>query len=58
MRPLGATFSGEAEHAVRSRDEMLAIVAHDLRNPMHAIMAAASMLAPQAPDERHQRRTR
>ena len=57
MRPLGATFSGEAEHAVRSRDEMLAIVAHDLRNPMHAIMAAAAMLALQA-DERHQRWTR
>lgn len=30
-----------AEQAIRSRDELLAIVAHDLRNPIQVIMGAA-----------------
>ncbi len=54
-RPLAQAIP-ESERAVRSREEMLTIVAHDLRNPMHAIMAAASMLALQAPDEPQRRR--
>src|SRR5690606_22890239 len=33
-----------AEHATRMRDEVLAIVAHDLRNPLHTIQLAASSL--------------
>jgi PAS domain S-box-containing protein len=55
-RPLAEVTLPDAERALRTREEMLAIVAHDLRNPMHAIMAAASMLALQAPDDQHRRR--
>lgn len=55
-RPLAETMAPEAAHALRSREDALAVVAHDLRNPVHAIMAAASMLALQAPDDAQQRR--
>lgn len=34
----------EAEIAVRTRDEVLAIVSHDLRNPMNTIRMAAGLL--------------
>ena len=34
----------EAEHAIKARDDILAIVAHDLRNPMQTIMTAATMI--------------
>lgn len=34
----------EAERAVRARDETLAIVSHDLRNPLAAILANAGVL--------------
>jgi signal transduction histidine kinase len=33
-----------AEHAKRLRDEVLAIVAHDLRNPLHTILASSSAM--------------
>ena len=36
--------SGRIEDAVRQRDELLAIVSHDLRNPLGAIELAAQML--------------
>jgi PAS domain S-box-containing protein len=35
---------GEAERAIALRDEVLAIVAHDLRNPLHAILLGAELL--------------
>ena len=35
----------KAEHSTKERDELLAIVAHDLRNPMNTIMSAATMIA-------------
>jgi PAS domain S-box-containing protein len=44
-----------AERATKARDETLAIVAHDLRNPVHAIMAAAAMLGLEATDENSRR---
>jgi PAS domain S-box-containing protein len=34
----------EAERATRARDEVLAIMAHDLRNPMNTILSAAKMV--------------
>jgi len=34
----------ESQQAVRAREEVLAIVSHDLRNPLNAVMLAASML--------------
>jgi signal transduction histidine kinase/ActR/RegA family two-component response regulator len=38
------------ERAVRSRDEILGIVAHDLRNPLNVISAAANSLHHRLPD--------
>jgi len=34
----------ESQQAVRAREEVLAIVSHDLRNPLNAVTLAASML--------------
>ena len=34
----------DAERAARARDEVLAIVVHDLRNPMNTILTAATMI--------------
>lgn len=34
----------ESQQAVRAREEVLAIVSHDLRNPLHTVMLGASML--------------
>lgn len=52
---LERTARARAERATRARDQMLAIVAHDLRNPAQAIMAAASVLARQPLDENSRR---
>ncbi len=49
------TARADAERATKARDETLAIVAHDLRNPAHAIMAAAAMLGLQVTDEKTRR---
>ncbi len=37
----------EAQRAIRDRDEVLGIVAHDLRDPVHAVGMAAKMLLAQ-----------
>jgi len=43
---------GEAEEAVRYRDQMLRVVSHDLRNPLHTIGMVANLLsAPSIRDE-------
>ena len=34
----------DAERATRLREEVLAVVAHDLRNPLHAMLASAGLL--------------
>lgn len=39
---------GEAERATRARDDVLAIVAHDLRNPIHTITLCAEALLEQS----------
>ena len=38
------------QHAVRSRDEVLEVVAHDLRNPINVISIAANALLQRLPD--------
>lgn len=43
-----------AQAAIRARDEMLSIVAHDLRSPLAAAQVGASLLAGQVPEERRQ----
>jgi len=40
----------DLEEAVRSRDAVLSVVAHDLRNPLNIISLAAHGLLPQLPD--------
>lgn len=40
-----------AEQATRAREEVLAILAHDLRDPMQTIHAAATVLAHQVPEQ-------
>ena len=40
----------ELEDAVRNRDAVLSVVAHDLRNPLNIISLAANTLLPQLPD--------
>lgn len=39
-----ARLYGEARRAIRARDDMMGIVAHDLRNPLAGILMAASRL--------------
>ena len=41
----------EAEQAVRARDEVVAIVSHDLRNPLGTIIMAAGVLGLDVPEE-------
>jgi PAS domain S-box-containing protein len=46
----------EAEQATRARDDMLAVVAHDLRNPLHTVTMAVSLMLENTPVERVQER--
>jgi PAS domain S-box-containing protein len=39
------------ERAVRARDEVLGVVAHDLRNPLNTILAAARLIEAYVPEE-------
>jgi signal transduction histidine kinase len=48
----------QAQRAVRSRDEMLAIVSHDLRTPLSAIMMGAAVQLATAPATEDGRRMR
>jgi PAS domain S-box-containing protein len=45
----------EAERATKSRDEIMAVLAHDLRNPMQAIFGAAAMLTVTVEEEKRRR---
>ncbi|MGZ7031524.1 MAG: ATP-binding protein, partial [Thermoanaerobaculia bacterium] len=51
-----ATLYSESQQAVRAREEVLAIVSHDLRNPLSAITLSASLLqmSDLAQDDREQ----
>ena len=44
-----------AERATKLRDEVLAILAHDLRNPLQPVLGAAAMLAVTAEQDKRQR---
>jgi PAS domain S-box-containing protein len=44
-----ARLHRKVQEAVRARDEMLAVVSHDLRSPLGAILASASVLERSAP---------
>ena len=46
----------EARKAVRMREEVLAVVSHDLKSPLHAIQLAASLLLQQTSREPSSRR--
>lgn len=50
LRELAERRAEEACRAAAARDEVLAIVSHDLRNPLSAIVTAAALLG-QAPDD-------
>ena len=41
----------ESQQAVRAREEVLAIVSHDLRNPLNAIMLAVQLMEEDTPSE-------
>ena len=49
-----ARLFAEARHAIQVRDDVIGIVAHDLRNPLGSIMLQAGLLRP-VPDERSQK---
>jgi signal transduction histidine kinase len=48
-----ALLYAESQRANRSREELLAIVSHDLRNPLNSIVASAGMLQRAAPSPEH-----
>ena len=45
----------EAQRAIRARDEVLAVVSHDLKNPLEAVLLSAALLlrSPESPRVRH-----
>jgi PAS domain S-box-containing protein len=47
----------EAQRAIRIRDDVLAVVSHDLRNPVTAIQMTAAQLLTDAPPERQAERS-
>jgi signal transduction histidine kinase len=53
-----ARLYDQAQRAVRVRDDMLAIVTHDLRTPLSVILAAAAMQVASAADDDNGRRVR
>jgi PAS domain S-box-containing protein len=46
----------EAQQATRARDDVLAVVAHDLRNPLNTVTMAISLMLENTPPERVQER--
>lgn len=52
-----ALLYDQAQEAIRARDEVMAVVSHDLRNPLNVVAVAASMLERDtAPDDARRRR--
>lgn len=50
-----ARLYAEARRATRARDEMLAVVSHDLRGPLNSIVTASRLLEVPLPEERRTR---
>ena len=48
----------QARQAVRARDEVVAVVSHDLRNPLNAVLIASTVLSEHGDPERLQPRDR
>ena len=46
----------QAQEATRARDDVLAVVAHDLRNPLNTVSMAVSLMLESTPPERVQER--
>src|SRR5437667_6095913 len=46
----------EAQQATRARDDVLAVVAHDLRNPLNTVSLAVTLMLESTPPERVQER--
>lgn len=46
----------EAQQATRARDDVLAVVAHDLRNPLNTVSMAVALMLESTPPERVQER--
>ncbi|MGI8400383.1 MAG: sensor histidine kinase [Gemmatimonadaceae bacterium] len=46
----------EAQQATKARDDVLAVVAHDLRNPLNTVTMAISLMLENTPPERTQER--
>ncbi|PYO06804.1 MAG: hypothetical protein DMD30_12115 [Gemmatimonadetes bacterium] len=46
----------EAQQATRARDDVLAVVAHDLRNPLNTVSMAVTLMLESTPPERVQER--
>lgn len=46
----------EADRAKKAREQMLSVVAHDLRNPLHTIMMASELLSENLPGDSSARR--
>jgi PAS domain S-box-containing protein len=53
-----ARLYGEAQLATRARDDMLAIVAHDLRNPLNTIFMSSQLLLETVSESDHPREHR
>ena len=51
-----ARLFNEAQQATKARDDILAVVAHDLRNPLNTVTMAASLMLENTPIERTQER--
>lgn len=48
-----ARLFADAQRAIRARDDVLGIVAHDLRNPLNSILLQAQLLERRGPESTH-----
>jgi len=53
-----ARLFADAQRAIRTREDLLAVVSHDLRNPLSSILTSAALIARRAPTGEAGARTR